>query len=128
MQEKQRLKPGAIADAYLIRGIEGVRELSETCGGLDSRQIKRAIESLEKRGANITNLEDWLFNTYGETYRKRSRRSPEDGTVRHYKAQPHGSSEKKTAYAKIPLNTLGVCIGGAIKVEFGVDSIVIKLP
>lgn len=117
MKSKRRLNPGELMHAFIRGGVPAVSLLADEVD-IDARQVKRAIQSLEKRGHVTTNIEAWLSNTYGVEYRKSSRRTAQVGDVRYYKATPHGGSNKEAAYAKVPLSTLGIHVGASFKVEF----------
>jgi len=124
MKSKRRLSRGELMHTFLSGGVPAVCDLAKEAD-IDVRQVKRAIRSLEKHGHPTTNFEAWMANTFGVEYRKDTRRSVGTGDTRFYKATPHGSS-KTSAYAKVPLGSLGIRVGATFKVSFQNDEIVIS--
>lgn len=119
----KRLAPNSVMIAYLARGIRGVQDLDAE-HNLTPRQVKTAIESAQRAGADISDLEEWLHNVKGVTYSVNSRKPVKAGSERIYKAGAHGDASSKTAYIKIPVTPIGAVVGSSIRVTFDEDRIV----
>ena len=119
----KRLAPNTVMIAYLARGIRGVQELDEK-HNLTPRQVKTAIENAQRQGADISDLEEWLHNVKGATYKVNSRKPVKAGSERIYKAGAHGDAHSKTAYIKIPVTPIGAVVGSSIRVVFEDERIV----
>lgn len=105
--------------AYLLDGIAGIERLIKGRKS-PAAVLKRALRELKAQGSDTRELESFIAEKFGSTGRGRS--VPQAGEERRYKAQQIKSG---APFLRLPLNTLGIKKGKAVRVRFEADRIVV---
>lgn len=105
--------------AYLLDGVKGVERLLKDRKSPGS-VLKRALQELKETGTNTKALEEFIGESFSAAGRGRA--IPQVGEERRYKAQQVKSG---TPFLRLPLNTLGLKKGKAVKVRFEAGQILV---
>lgn len=105
--------------AYLLDGLAGVEELVPQKG--TGSVVKRALQELRAQGHQADDLANFVVSRYGSTGRGRS--VPQRGEQRTYRAQ---QIKNGSPFLRLPLNTLEIPKGKAVRVSFESSQIVIS--
>jgi hypothetical protein len=115
MSRDTRTGPKEVLVEYLTTGVSGVEELEKAKGPLTRRTLRDAMKELQDRGTDFRTLEAWCREKHGFGLNNRhTSRSPKTGEEREYKVQGKAGAP----FMKLPLATLGVAPGGAVKTAF----------
>lgn len=105
--------------AYLLDGLAGVEQIVADKG--TGSVVKRALQELRTQGHQADDLADFVIARYGSTGRGRS--VPQRGEQRTYRAQ---QIKDGSPFLRLPLNTLQIPKGKAVRVTFEANQIVIS--
>lgn len=105
---------------FLMDGTDGVAGLYEN-GDVSKATVRRALRELKASGRDTASLERWVVERFGSTGRGRA--APITGETRSYKAQQINTGGP---FLRLPLDVLGVEKGGAVRVTFTEDHIVVS--
>lgn len=106
--------------SYLMEGVKGIDSMYKN-GRASKATVRRALRELKTAGSNVDDLETWVLDRFGSTGRGRS--APSTGETRSYKAQ---QVKAGGPFLRLPLDTLGVGKGSAVRVRFDGDKIIVS--
>lgn len=120
--EKKRARRASKADvlgAFLTDGTRGLDALQSE-SGVTVSAIDYAADMLQKMGGDATDLHKWAADN---ALAGRGRPTVKTGDVRTYNA---AGKEGGTPSIRLPVNVLGLGVGGTVRVRFEADAIVVE--